>query len=133
MRISRSSAELNESSRSRVGSDYQASDLLAAIGAANSRAASCRRRSSAFDVTATRAAAAVTVYAPTARARASYGDVDTIAVDAAAFAARDGHASILTRRIARDACEALAGTAATAAPRRLVRARGRTIYVLVRS
>jgi hypothetical protein len=87
----------------------------------------CSRRSHG-----TRDAAAVTIYTSAVRARTPCADVDTIAVDAAAFTARDGRTPVLAPHIARDAREALAGTAPTAPPRRLVRARGRALYVLVR-
>lgn len=81
---------------------------------------------------ATHGAAAVTIYVRASRVRTSCADVDTIAVEAAAFVAADGRSPILTPRIARDAREALAGTAATAPARRLLHARGRATYVLVR-
>ncbi|GAC1303796.1 MAG: hypothetical protein NVSMB19_14080 [Vulcanimicrobiaceae bacterium] len=80
----------------------------------------------------TRDAAAVTVDTLAARARAACGDVDTVAVDAVAFATRDRRATILVPRIAHDVREALAGTPPTAPPRRLGRARGHASYVLVR-
>ncbi|GAC1306667.1 MAG: hypothetical protein NVSMB21_09690 [Vulcanimicrobiaceae bacterium] len=88
----------------------------------------CERRASGRD------AAAVTIYAAEARThgRTSCDDVDTIAVDAGTLAGRNGGAAVLVPRIARDAREALAGTAPPAPPRRLVRTRDRATYALAR-
>jgi len=80
-----------------------------------------------------RDAAAVTIYTPANRAHLPCGDVDTVAVDAVSLAGRNGRPLFLAPRLARDAREALAGTAPTAPPRRLVRARGRASYVMLRS